>query len=103
MHIDEAVHATVRVRSRHKRQDGEQRHMRQAIQLAFGPSRVLDLGKQRQKRRERSHGNLRAAQWCCPSRSQRFHAEGILYLIVNLRFHTICDIPDSPGTSTIER
>ena len=45
MDIDEAVDAPVRVCPGHHRQNGEQNHMRQAIQLAFGPTRVLDFGQ----------------------------------------------------------
>jgi hypothetical protein len=45
MDIDEAVDAPVRICPGHHRQNGEQNHMRQAIKLAFGPSRVLDFGQ----------------------------------------------------------
>lgn len=52
MDIHEAVDASIRIRSSHHRQNGEQNHVGQAIQLAFGPPRVLNLAQQREKRRE---------------------------------------------------
>src|SRR5262249_40078445 len=52
-------------------------HMRQTIQLAFSPSRVLDFGQERQKRGE-LHGNLGSSDSGCLSKSQRFCVAGIL-------------------------
>lgn len=66
MDVDERVDGPVRVRPGHDRQDGEQHDVRQAIQLAFRSPRVLDLGQQREKRRQRLHGNLLARHSGCP-------------------------------------
>src|ERR1700747_497318 len=57
MDVDETMDTPVRVGSGDHRQNGEQNHMRQTIQLAFSPSRVFDFGQQRQKRGE-LHSNL---------------------------------------------
>ena len=57
--------------------------MRQTIQLAFSPSRVLDFGQQRQKRGE-LHGNLGSSDSGCLSKSQRFCVAGILNRCGNL-------------------
>jgi hypothetical protein len=56
--IDERVDGPVRVRPGDNRHNGEQHDVREAVQLAFRPPRILDLGQQGEKRCERLHGNL---------------------------------------------
>ena len=58
MDVEEAVDAAVRVGSGDDRQNGKQDHVWQAIQFAFSPTRILDLGQQGEQRRERLHSNL---------------------------------------------
>jgi hypothetical protein len=58
MDIDERVDGPVRVRPGDHRHNGEQHDVREAVQLAFRPPRILDLGQQGEKRCERLHGNL---------------------------------------------
>jgi hypothetical protein len=71
MDVDETMDTPVRVGSGYHRQNSEQNHMWQTIQLAFSPSRVFDFGQQRQKRGE-LHGNLGSSDSGCLSKSQRF-------------------------------
>jgi len=78
MDVEEAVDAAVRVGSGDDRQNGKQDHVWQAIQFAFSPTRILDLGQQGEQRRERPHGKLNMSNQVARSRSQRFCVGGIL-------------------------
>jgi hypothetical protein len=50
--------ATVGVRPRHHRQDRKEQHMGERVELAFGPTRVLDFGQQlKQVGKGIFHGN----------------------------------------------
>src|SRR5215471_11251308 len=69
--------------------------MGQTIQLAFGPSGVLDFGQQRQKRGE-LHGNLGSSDSGCLSKSQRFCIAGILNRLAQRHFTLGCGNSDSP-------
>ncbi len=56
--LDERMDGTVGVGPRQGRQNREQNHVGQLIELAFGATRVLDLGQKRQQVSKRiDHGN----------------------------------------------
>jgi hypothetical protein len=95
MDIDETMDTPVRVGPGYHRQNSEQDHMWQTIQLAFSPSRVFDFGQQRQKRGE-LHGNLGSSDSGCLSKSQRFCVAGILNRLAQRHFTRECDNLDSP-------
>ena len=95
MDVDETMDTPVRVGSGDHRQNSEQNHMGQTIQLAFSPSGVFDFDQQRQKRGE-LHGNLGSSDSGCLSKSQRFCVAGILNRLAQPHFTRGCGNLDSP-------
>src|SRR5262249_32732126 len=95
MDIDETMDTPVRVGPGYHRQNSEQDHMWQTIQLAFSPSRAFDFGQHRQKRGE-LHGTLGSSDSGCLSKSQRFGVAGILNRLAQRHFTRGCGNLDSP-------
>jgi hypothetical protein len=106
MDVDEGVDGPVRVRPGDDRHDGEQQDVREAIQLALSPPRILDLGQQREKRRERRlrlHGNLVRWNSACPEQSQRCRPVETPSCAHPHRISAICAIFDSLQPPSRER
>jgi hypothetical protein len=93
--IDEAVDRPVGIGASDDRQDREQHHVRQSIQLALGPPWVFDFGQQGDKRSERRHATPSAAVKVASQGVRQIRVAGIPYAAVRGRFASARAISDS--------
>jgi hypothetical protein len=91
--VDEGGDAAIRVAAADDRQDGEQQHMRQSVELALRAALVGHFLQQAKQRRKRGHGNLHLG---CRPRSQTSSPQGIPLLDRCRLSRRPCCARDSP-------